>query len=46
MNTFLTGRGGGTEADKEAARETVGENYGAVGVKKRVLGAPRCHGHT
>lgn len=25
MNMFLTGRGGGTEADKEAAGETVGK---------------------
>lgn len=46
MNTFLTGRGGGTGANKEATGETVGENDGAVGVKKRVLGAARCHGHT
>lgn len=39
MNTFLAGRVGGTEADKEAAGDSV-ENYGAVGVKKHVLGAP------
>lgn len=26
MNTFLTGRGGGTEADKEAAGERVGKS--------------------
>lgn len=47
MNTFLMGREGGTEADKETVEERQSEEVGSCGCEEAiVLDVLQCHIHT